>query len=117
MSLSFRILILDWDVHHGQGIQYFFYNDPRYVPLSICSILTCGVFLCSAFSLSSGTNIKLKKKNFGERNTNFNYFKLFISFINHDFEKGEKVYLLVLFIEVTEFLLVKLLVMRYDCQD
>lgn len=26
-----RILILDWDVHHGQGIQYFFYNDPRFL--------------------------------------------------------------------------------------
>ncbi|XP_059970050.1 polyamine deacetylase HDAC10 isoform X6 [Mesoplodon densirostris] len=24
-----RILIVDWDVHHGQGIQYIFENDPR----------------------------------------------------------------------------------------
>lgn len=24
-----RILIVDWDVHHGQGVQYAFYNDPR----------------------------------------------------------------------------------------
>ena len=24
-----RVLILDWDVHHGQGIQYMFYDDPR----------------------------------------------------------------------------------------
>lgn len=26
-----RILIVDWDVHHGQGTQRFFYEDPRYV--------------------------------------------------------------------------------------
>ncbi|VDP52070.1 unnamed protein product [Schistosoma curassoni] len=25
-----RILIIDWDVHHGQGTQYAFYNDNRY---------------------------------------------------------------------------------------
>lgn len=30
-----RIFILDWDVHHGQGIQYFFYNDPRVIYFSI----------------------------------------------------------------------------------
>lgn len=24
-----RILIVDWDVHHGQATQYSFYNDPR----------------------------------------------------------------------------------------
>ncbi|XP_062610586.1 histone deacetylase 6-like isoform X1 [Saccostrea cucullata] len=30
-----RVLILDWDVHHGQGIQYFFYNDPRVLYFSI----------------------------------------------------------------------------------
>ena len=24
-----RILILDWDVHHGNGIQNMFYDDPR----------------------------------------------------------------------------------------
>lgn len=24
-----RILIVDWDVHHGQGIQYIFEDDPR----------------------------------------------------------------------------------------
>ena len=26
-----RILIVDWDVHHGQGVQYAFYNDPRWI--------------------------------------------------------------------------------------
>lgn len=24
-----RILIVDWDVHHGQATQQMFYNDPR----------------------------------------------------------------------------------------
>lgn len=26
-----RVLIVDWDVHHGQATQYMFYNDPRWV--------------------------------------------------------------------------------------
>lgn len=26
-----RILIVDWDVHHGQATQQMFYDDPRYV--------------------------------------------------------------------------------------
>lgn len=30
-----RILIIDWDVHHGQGTQRAFYDDPRVVYLSI----------------------------------------------------------------------------------
>ncbi|XP_014270934.1 histone deacetylase 6 isoform X2 [Halyomorpha halys] len=30
-----RILIVDWDVHHGQGTQQMFYNDPRVVYFSI----------------------------------------------------------------------------------
>lgn len=25
-----RILIVDWDVHHGQATQQMFYEDPRY---------------------------------------------------------------------------------------
>ncbi len=25
-----RVLIVDWDVHHGQGTQYQFYDDPKY---------------------------------------------------------------------------------------
>lgn len=25
-----RILIVDWDVHHGQATQQMFYDDPRY---------------------------------------------------------------------------------------
>ena len=24
-----RVLLLDWDLHHGQGSQYMFYEDPR----------------------------------------------------------------------------------------
>lgn len=30
-----RILIVDWDVHHGQGTQQMFYDDPRVVYFSI----------------------------------------------------------------------------------
>ncbi|XP_076117817.1 protein deacetylase HDAC6-like isoform X2 [Mytilus galloprovincialis] len=30
-----RILILDWDVHHGQGIQYCFYDNPNVLYISI----------------------------------------------------------------------------------
>lgn len=30
-----RILIIDWDVHHGQGTQYMFYDDPRVLYFSI----------------------------------------------------------------------------------
>lgn len=30
-----RILIVDWDLHHGQGTQYSFYNDPRVLYFSI----------------------------------------------------------------------------------
>lgn len=28
-----RVLIVDWDVHHGQATQQMFYNDPRCVRL------------------------------------------------------------------------------------
>lgn len=27
-----RVLIVDWDVHHGQGTQFTFDQDPRYAP-------------------------------------------------------------------------------------
>ncbi|XP_015929609.2 histone deacetylase 6 [Parasteatoda tepidariorum] len=30
-----RILIVDWDIHHGQGTQRMFYNDPRVLYFSI----------------------------------------------------------------------------------
>ncbi|XP_022236180.1 histone deacetylase 10-like, partial [Limulus polyphemus] len=30
-----RILIVDWDVHHGQATQYAFYDDPRVLYFSI----------------------------------------------------------------------------------
>lgn len=26
-----RVLIVDWDVHHGQGTQQMFYDDMRYI--------------------------------------------------------------------------------------
>lgn len=31
----FRVLIVDWDVHHGQGVQYCFEDDPRFGFLDI----------------------------------------------------------------------------------
>lgn len=30
-----RVLIIDWDVHHGQGTQSFFYDDPNVLYVSI----------------------------------------------------------------------------------
>nr|XP_014087737.1 histone deacetylase 6 isoform X1 [Bactrocera oleae] len=30
-----KIMIVDWDIHHGQGTQRFFYNDPRVLYFSI----------------------------------------------------------------------------------
>lgn len=30
-NLVSKILIVDWDVHHGQATQQMFYNDPRYI--------------------------------------------------------------------------------------
>lgn len=26
-----KILIVDWDIHHGQATQQMFYDDPRYL--------------------------------------------------------------------------------------
>ncbi len=34
-----RILIVDWDVHHGQATQQMFYEDPRYFP-SVSSVIS-----------------------------------------------------------------------------
>ena len=30
-----RVMILDWDVHHGNGIQHMFYNDPSVLYISL----------------------------------------------------------------------------------
>lgn len=30
-----RILILDWDVHHGNGVQDIFYDDPNVLYISL----------------------------------------------------------------------------------
>lgn len=34
-NLASKILIVDWDVHHGQATQQMFYNDPRVIYFSI----------------------------------------------------------------------------------
>ena len=33
-----RILIIDWDVHHGQATQQMFYDDPRYIHCIYCTV-------------------------------------------------------------------------------
>ncbi|XP_053682261.1 histone deacetylase 6 isoform X1 [Sabethes cyaneus] len=38
-----RILVVDWDVHHGQGTQRMFYDDPRVLYFSIHRY-ECGTF-------------------------------------------------------------------------
>ena len=30
-----RVLILDWDVHHGNGTQHIFYDDPKVLYISL----------------------------------------------------------------------------------
>ena len=30
-----RIVIVDWDIHHGNGTQKAFYNDPRVLYISL----------------------------------------------------------------------------------
>lgn len=32
---NFRILILDFDVHHGNGTQHYFYDNPKVLYISI----------------------------------------------------------------------------------
>lgn len=34
-NLAKKVLIVDWDVHHGQATQQMFYEDPRVVYFSI----------------------------------------------------------------------------------
>lgn len=38
-NLASKILIVDWDVHHGQATQQMFYDNPQYVNISINIIL------------------------------------------------------------------------------
>ena len=35
-----RVLIVDWDVHHGQATQQLFYNDSRVLYFSIHRFVT-----------------------------------------------------------------------------
>jgi len=30
-----KVLIVDWDIHHGQATQQMFYEDPRYLFIDI----------------------------------------------------------------------------------
>lgn len=68
----FRVLIVDWDVHHGQGVQYCFEDDPRWVfPIVICGCCLLAysnlhiylfnyIFLPSACSTSHGTAMNIR---------------------------------------------------------
>ena len=42
-----RVLILDWDVHHGNGIQHMFYNDNRVLYISLHRYDNGSFFPCS----------------------------------------------------------------------
>lgn len=42
-----RILIVDWDVHHGNGIQHMFDNDPRILYISLHRYDNGTFFPCS----------------------------------------------------------------------
>jgi len=33
--MCYRVLIVDWDVHHGNGTQYIFEEDPRVLYISV----------------------------------------------------------------------------------
>lgn len=48
-----RVLIVDWDIHHGNGTQHLFESDPRYglaKTLAKCHGSCCFNFLLDAFS-------------------------------------------------------------------
>lgn len=47
MVLFFRVLIVDWDVHHGNGIQRMFENDLRVLYISIHRYDNGEFFPCS----------------------------------------------------------------------
>ena len=34
-SHLYQVLIVDWDIHHGTGIQHVFYNDPSVLYISL----------------------------------------------------------------------------------
>ncbi|CAG0908482.1 unnamed protein product, partial [Darwinula stevensoni] len=42
-----RVLILDWDVHHGNGTQHMFESDPRVLYVSLHRYDNGGFFPCS----------------------------------------------------------------------
>ena len=42
-----RVLVVDWDVHHGNGIQHMFYNDDRVLYISLHRYDYGSFFPCS----------------------------------------------------------------------
>ena len=70
----FRILIIDWDVHHGNATQHMFYDDNRFeissLSLSLFMFLYTGscmlvftvtIMVGSILVVTMGTMIKLAK--------------------------------------------------------
>ena len=53
----YRILILDWDIHHGNGIQRMFENDPRVLYISIHRYDYGAFFPCSTDADSSSVGV------------------------------------------------------------
>lgn len=47
LFLSCRVMILDWDVHHGNGIQHIFEDDPGVLYISLHRYDYGGFFPCS----------------------------------------------------------------------
>ncbi|XP_064091423.1 uncharacterized protein LOC135205071 isoform X2 [Macrobrachium nipponense] len=56
-----RILILDWDVHHGNGIQHMFESDPRVLYISIHRYDNGRFFPCSTDANYNRVGIKKGK--------------------------------------------------------
>lgn len=69
-----RILIVDWDVHHGQATQQMFYNDPRCVRLTHSGtvVVSCGLALA----------IKSSKNMYGWLGLTNNYPKVYFLCLN-----------------------------------
>ena len=42
-----KVLVVDWDVHHGNGIQHMFYNDDRVLYISLHRYDNGSFFPCS----------------------------------------------------------------------
>lgn len=44
-NLASKILIVDWDVHHGQATQQMFYDNPQYVNIFVKILLFINIII------------------------------------------------------------------------